>query len=65
MTRQALLGAIDSELGRLQAARAILINGTTHRGTHRAKRILSADARKRISDAQKRRWAKQKRAAKA
>jgi hypothetical protein len=60
MTREALLGAIDSELDRLQAARAILIHQLPHRGTFRAKRVLSADARKRISDAQKRRWAKQR-----
>jgi len=61
-----LISEIDSEISRLQQARALLAGGHTanrvkHAGT---KRTLSAEARARIAAAQKRRWAKQKAAAK-
>jgi hypothetical protein len=72
MTREEIVVAIDEEISRLEKVRSLLhgsggtklfasgaISGT------RKKRHLSADARKRIADAQKRRWAKQKKQASA
>ena len=56
MDRQTMLSAIDSEIDRLQKARSILLN--EHRGTNRAKRHMSEEARARIAAAQKKRWAK-------
>jgi fructoselysine-6-P-deglycase FrlB-like protein len=67
MTREEIIAAIDEEITRLEKVR-VLLNGAGSSkilvaaavpGT-RKKRNLSADARKRIADAQKRRWAKQK-----
>jgi hypothetical protein len=65
-----LLTSIDAEISRLQQVRNLLAG--TNVGPRRAaatitpkpKRILSADARARISAAQKRRWAAQKKATK-
>jgi len=58
---------LDAQLARLREARALLTgsNGrvVTKRGS-RKRPVLSAEARKRIGDAQRRRWAKQKKAAK-
>jgi hypothetical protein len=61
-----LISEIDSEIFRLQHARALLAGGhTVNRAKPRgAKRILSAEARARIAAAQRKRWAKQKAAAK-
>jgi outer membrane PBP1 activator LpoA protein len=61
-----LISEIDSEISRLQQARALLAgNHTVNRAKpHRSKRILSADARARIAAAQRKRWAKQKAEAK-
>jgi hypothetical protein len=63
-----LLSEIDTEISRLQRARELLggtNNGIAKRG-HSAgkKRTLSAEAREKIAAAQRKRWAKQKRAAK-
>jgi hypothetical protein len=66
MTRDEIVAALDEEIARLEKVRALL-NGTGQKfalsgnssGITR-KRNLSADARKRIADAQRRRWAKQK-----
>jgi hypothetical protein len=72
MTIEAILAEIDAEIARLTEARRLL--GTagstkstpTKRGAKksagkaRKPRVLSAEARKRIADAQKRRWAAQK-----
>jgi hypothetical protein len=60
-----ILAEIDNEIRRLQDARALLAGTSTkgHSGP-RKKRHLSAEARARIADAQRKRWAKQKRAAK-
>jgi hypothetical protein len=74
METSQLLSAIDEEISRLTHARALLAgsNGTT-RGKSKApraiktaavKRVLSPDARKRIADAQRRRWAAEKKASK-
>jgi hypothetical protein len=60
-----ILASIDSEINALKQVRAVLA-GTSH-GGRKAKRkykTLSAEARAKISAAQKKRWAKQKRAAK-
>ena len=67
MNTTELIFAIDSEITRLQEARTLLAgqNGHTHRTVKPAKkRTMSAEARKRIGDAQRKRWAKQKQAAK-
>lgn len=66
MTSTDLIAAIDQEIARLTQARALLAgtrNGTTFTGRP-TRRRLSAAARKRISDAQKKRWAAQKKAQK-
>lgn len=62
-----ILAQIDSEIARLQQARGLLASmGTATvskagkaatKGKARKKRVLSADARKRIADAQRKRWA--------
>ena len=69
MNANELVTAIDSEIATLQQVRALL-TGQGGTGSHRAdsprkRRSLSADARARIAAAQRRRWAKQKRTAKA
>lgn len=69
MTREEIIAAVDEELSRLQQVRALLENSSADKlftaapratGT-RKKRVLSPEARARIAEAQKRRWAKQKR----
>jgi hypothetical protein len=65
-----ILSQIDSEIARLQQARALLANigaaapkagRSAAKGSAKAKprkkRFLSAEARKRIADAQRKRWA--------
>lgn len=42
----------------------VLVGGETGNGTVARKRVLSPEARKKIADAQKKRWAKAKKAAK-
>jgi len=61
-----LISEIDSEISRLQQARALLVGvgSATNAKAPRKKRTLSTEARARIAAAQKRRWAKQKSAAK-
>jgi hypothetical protein len=58
-----LIAAIDTEISRLQQIRGLLA-GANSTGTRKRKRTLSAEARARISVAQKKRWAQQKRATK-
>jgi hypothetical protein len=64
MTIELILSEIDSEISRLQQVRSLLTqNGAkpaTTKAVKRGRRTMSADARKRIADAQKARWAKQK-----
>jgi hypothetical protein len=73
MTIESILAQIDSEIARLTQARALLSNAgkvsSAHvksaapskpAGRRRKKRVLSAEARKRIADAQRKRWAAQK-----
>lgn len=67
MNTTELLSSIDSEIVRLKEARALLAGQNGHVRPGRKpgkKRIMSAEARKRIGDAQRKRWAKQKKAAK-
>jgi hypothetical protein len=63
MTLETILASIDSEIVQLKQARALLSsNGTQKTVTPlaRKKHKMSAAARKRIGDAQRKRWAKQK-----
>ena len=65
MSREQIIAAIDEEIGRLHQVRKLLqsSSGTLTIGSavkiHK-ERVLSPEARQRISAAQKRRWAKQK-----
>jgi hypothetical protein len=69
-----VLAAIDEEISRLTQARALLAGSNGHGAAKGAtsggfktagvKRVLSPEARKRIADAQRRRWAAQKKATK-
>ena len=73
MAIENILAQIDSEIELLKQARALLAStgGATGKaaklagGKPRKKRVLSAEARKRIADAQRRRWAAQRAKAKA
>lgn len=72
MAIDSILAQIDSEIARLTQARALLIGSGKSATTAstksagapakrgRAKRVLSPEARKRIADAQRKRWAAQK-----
>jgi len=65
-----LLSAIDSEIAALKQARALLAGQDGYRTPHIAsglkkRHTMSAEGRARIAAAQRKRWAKQKRAAKA
>jgi hypothetical protein len=60
---------VDSEIARLREVRSLLTRQNGRDGSLKAKpakqrRTMSAEARKRIRDAQRRRWAAQKKAAK-
>ncbi|RRA47434.1 hypothetical protein [Acidipila sp. EB88] len=68
MTREEMIAAIEGEITRLEQVRELLRNSTSDRFTAaegaapgaKKPRVLSADARRRIAQAQKRRWAKQR-----
>ena len=72
MTIDSILSQLDSEIARLTQVRTLLASSakaTSKLGVGKAakttakrrkKRVLSADARKRIADAQRKRWAAQK-----
>jgi len=71
MAMDSIIAQIDAEIARLTQVRALLaasgkISGkfnaakSVATGTRRKKRVLSPEARKRIADAQRRRWAAQK-----
>jgi hypothetical protein len=79
MTKATVLAFLDAEIARLQRAREILSttdgSGVGRGGDpagsiagrdrgHRRRRRMSAEARRRISEAQKKRWAARKRTAK-
>ena len=72
MNKNHLLELIDAEIGRLQEARRLLggssdVSRNGHRGFSyggaRKRRRMSAEAKRRISIAQKKRWAARKKAA--
>lgn len=71
MSTEWILAEIDSEIAKLTKVRALLATAgkVTAKlgndkglatGKPRKKRVLSADARKRIADAQRKRWAAQR-----
>jgi hypothetical protein len=69
MTRHEIIVALDQEIQRLETARTLIRNsrdvaaGITMRDTHAqpaVRRQISPEGRKRIIEAQRRRWAKQK-----
>ena len=64
MSIAGLLAGVDEEIARLQQVRALLAGGGVGVGNAKKKRNMSAEARKRIGDAQRKRWAAQKKAAK-
>ena len=61
-----IISALDVEINRLQQARNILSSlgatstPATKPATKKRKRTMSAEVRKRIAEAQRKRWAKQK-----
>lgn len=63
-----IIASIDQEIARLEQVRAILSDGTSTQASKanagkkraRKKRTLSPEARKRIAEAQRKRWAAQK-----
>jgi len=60
-----VLAELDNEISRLQQVRSLLTQDGARPATTkvvRRKRKMSAEGRKRIADAQRKRWAKQKRA---
>ena len=75
MAIDSILAEIDAEIARLTQARKLLAGATgiasltkQHKkaasGSKAKRRVLSPEARKRIADAQRRRWAAQKSKAK-
>lgn len=72
MTIDSILAELDSEIARLTQVRSLLASSakSTSKAAapkvgkagpgRRKKRVLSAEARKRIADAQRKRWAAQK-----
>ena len=58
-----IIAEIEKEITRLQTARALLSGSSHGVGVASKRRKLSAEARKKIADAQKKRWAKARKAA--
>jgi hypothetical protein len=68
MNTSELIAAIDAEISRLQQARKLVAGSSrsnTGTVTRKRKITMSAEGRARISAAQKKRWAQQKRTPKA
>ena len=70
MSTNKLLKELDRSIAALQQARAALADGESPKvgkaaPTKRKNRTMSEEGRARIAEAQRKRWAKQKRAAKA
>jgi hypothetical protein len=71
MDVNSIIASIDEEISRLKSVRQLLAGSDTTKSspksapskTGRKRRRLSAEARKKIADAQRLRWAKQKKAA--
>jgi hypothetical protein len=63
-----IIAELDAEIGRLEQARKLLSNGSNlqlsnlaaPKSAGRKRRKLSPEARKRIADAQRKRWAAQR-----
>ena len=72
MSIEEILAGVEEEIARLQQVKALLgdkRNGSAplsaaQDGTGQRKRTMSAEARERIAAAQRKRWAKQKKAGK-
>ena len=66
MTIDRIITQIDAEIGRLKEVRALLATNCSKGASKPARKRsrLSAAARKKIADAQRKRWAKQKAAKK-
>ena len=69
MTTEKIIAEIDAEIGRLKQVRALLSSDGVKAETVTLapipkRRKMSAAARKRIGDAQRKRWARQKSASK-
>jgi hypothetical protein len=66
MDNAKILAAIDEQIGRLEEAKRLLgggsSSGSNGRKTGKSRRKMTAAARRKISLAQKARWAKQKKA---
>jgi hypothetical protein len=62
-TRQ-IIAELDKEITLLQTVRALLSGSSNKVRVTSKRRTLSPEARKKIADAQKKRWAKAKKAAK-
>lgn len=64
METSAIITAIDEEIAQLRQVRDLLAGGVDSRSIRPTvkRRVLSPEARKRIVDAQRRRWAAQKKA---
>jgi hypothetical protein len=71
MSIESILAQIDAEIAQLTQVRSLLTTNravsakpakaaATKLGRPKKRRVLSAEARKRIADAQRRRWAAQK-----
>lgn len=69
MDRNEIIASIDEEISRLERVRELLHSSNGHQigagksDQGRKKRVLSEEARRRIAQAQKRRWAKQRKEA--
>ncbi|MGI8770950.1 MAG: hypothetical protein ACR2JE_05910 [Acidobacteriaceae bacterium] len=71
MDRQAIIAAIDEEISRLETVRSLLRDtrnlapgvAKALGAKSKTKRRMSAEGRRRIVEAQRRRWAKQKQGA--
>ncbi len=64
METKQIIAELDKEISRLREARALLTGGSIRvRAASTKRRSLSAEARKRIAEAQKKRWAKVRKAA--
>lgn len=60
MDTASVVASIDAEIAKLEQARAVLAGAAKHKAVapkRTEKRKMSAEARKRIGDAQRKRWA--------
>lgn len=57
-----IISELDKEITRLQSVRALLSGGLSGVRIASKRRTLSVEARKKIADAQKKRWAKARKA---